>query len=85
MVIMTRDAVLHSIDGIVAVLITRTIRELPTEVVLGRQQGLPSRCVANFDNLLTTPRHRFKRLMGSCDLTKIDELDRALCVALGVD
>ena len=83
-VVLTRDTVLHSIDGIVAVLVTRTIRALATEVVLGRQQGLPFRSVANLDNILTIPRQRFKRLMGSCDLAKIGELDRALCLALGV-
>jgi mRNA-degrading endonuclease toxin of MazEF toxin-antitoxin module len=76
--------VLHSINGIVAVLVTRTIRDLPTEVVLGRPQGLPLRCVANLDNILTIPRDRFRRLAGACDLTKLDELDRALCLALGV-
>ncbi|MES1205340.1 MAG: type II toxin-antitoxin system PemK/MazF family toxin [Pseudomonadota bacterium] len=83
-VVLTRDSVLDSIDGIVAVLVTRTIRGLPTEVSLGRRQGLPIRCVANLDNILTIPRLRFKRLMGSCDSTKIDEMDRALCLALGV-
>lgn len=55
-VILTRDSVLHSIQGIVVALITRTIRELPSEVVLGRRPGLPMRCVANLDNILTEPK-----------------------------
>ena len=54
-VILTRDAVLHSIGAIVVALVTRTIRQLPTEVTLGRRQGLPVSCVANLDNLLTIP------------------------------
>lgn len=57
MVILTRNAVRHSIDSIVVALVTRTVRGLPTEVVLGRRQGLPTRCVANLDNILTVPRH----------------------------
>jgi mRNA interferase MazF len=65
--ILTRDSVLQRIGAIVVVLVTRTIRQLPTEVVLGRWQGLPVRCVANLDNVLTVPRHRLKRLMGACD------------------
>ena len=40
-VILTRGSVLHSIDAIVVALVTRTVRQLPTEVVLGRRQGLP--------------------------------------------
>jgi mRNA interferase MazF len=81
-VILTRDAVLHSIDSIVVTLVTRTIRGLPTEVVLGRQQGLPVRCVANLDNILTVPRERLKRLMGACNTSKAGELNQAIKAAL---
>ncbi len=83
-VLLTRDAVLHSIGGIVAVLVTRTVRHLPTEVVLGRRQGLPIPCVANFDNMLTIPRKRLIRRMGACDSTKIAELNHAIKTALDV-
>ncbi len=84
-VILTRNVVLHSIGSIVVALVTRTVRGLPTEVVLGRRQGLPSRCVANLDNILTVPRHRLKRLMGACSPAKVEELDQAVKVALEVD
>ncbi len=57
-VILTRDSVLPSISAIVVALVTRTVRQLPTEVLLGRRQGLPARCVANLDNILTVPRPR---------------------------
>lgn len=83
-VILTRDAVLQSIGAIVVALVTRTVRQLPTEVVLGRRQGLPVRCVANLDNILTVPRQRLKRLMGACDTAKIDELNQAIKAALDV-
>lgn len=83
-VVLTRDAVLHSIGGIVVALVTRTIRQLPTEVALGRRQGLPVNCVANFDNILTIPRDRLNRLMGSCDADKIAELNKAIKAALDV-
>ena len=36
-IILTRDAVLGNIGSIVVALVTRTIRQLPTEVVLGRR------------------------------------------------
>lgn len=81
-VILTRDAVLHSIGSIVVTLVTRTVRGLSTEVVLGRQQGLPVRCVANLDNILTVPRERLRRLMGACDTAKVKELNQAAKTAL---
>jgi mRNA interferase MazF len=83
-IILTRDAVLENIGGIVVALITRTVRDLPTEVLLGRRQGLPVSCVANLDNILTVPRQRLKRLMGACDASKIEELNQAIKTALDV-
>lgn len=83
-VLLTRDAVVNTIGGIVVVLVTRTIRNLPTEVALGRRQGLPLPCVANCDNILTVPRQRLVRLMGECDVDKIVELNHAIRVALDV-
>ena len=83
-VILTRDAVLQSIGGIVVAIVTRTVRHLPTEVTLNRRQGLPMPCVANLDNLLSLPRDRLKRLMGACDAAKLAELNEAIKVALGV-
>jgi mRNA interferase MazF len=83
-VILTRDAVLENIGAIVVALVTRTVRQLATEVILGRRQGLPVPCVANLDNILTVPRHRMKRLMGACDSSKMEELDHAIKVALDV-
>ena len=80
-IILTRDAVLENIGSIVVALVTRTIRQLPTEVVLGRRQGLPVPCVANLDNILTVPRHRLTRLMGACDAGKIEELNQAIKTA----
>lgn len=83
-VILTRDAVLHSIGSVVVTLVTRTVRGLPTEMELGRQQGLPVRCVANLDNVLTVPRERLRRLMGACDTAKIRELNQAIKAALDI-
>ena len=83
-VILTRDAVLENIGGIVVALVTRTVRQLPTEVILGRRQGLPAPSVANLDNILTVPRQRLSRLMGACDTSKIDELNQAIKAALDV-
>jgi len=83
-IILTRDAVLENIGGIVVALITRTVRDLPTEVLVGRRQGLPVSCVANLDNILTVPRQRLKRLMGACDASKIEELNQAIKTALDV-
>ena len=65
-------------------LITRTDRGIPTQIELGRRQGLPTRCVASLDNLLTVPRQRLTRLMGALDSAKTKELNDALKIALEI-
>jgi mRNA interferase MazF len=36
--------------------VTRTIRNIPTEVVLGPDDGMPTECAASFDNLRVVPK-----------------------------
>jgi mRNA interferase MazF len=83
-IILTGDAVLENIVSIVVALITRTIRQLPTEVVLGRRGGLPVPCVANLDNILTVLRHRLTRANGRVRCGQIEELNQAIKIALDV-
>ncbi len=63
-VIPTRDAVLDTLESIVVALVTRTIRELPSEVRLGRREGLPRPCVASMDNILPARRSHNQSSVG---------------------
>ena len=83
-VLLTRDAVIDSIDSIVVALVTRTVRELPTEVRVGRQEGLPRPCVVNLDNLLTIPKARLTRQLGALSQDKVEQLNQAIKTALDI-
>ena len=83
-VVLTRDAVLESIDSIVVGLVTRTVREHPTEVRLGRREGLPRACAVNLDNVLTVPKVRLTRLLGALSQEKVNDLNRAIKLALDI-
>lgn len=82
--ILTRNAVVNSIGAVVVGVVTRTVRNLNTEVELGRREGLAGKSVLNLDNLLTVPRSRLTRLLGSCSREKLLEVNRALSIALGL-
>jgi len=84
-VVLTRNAVNDTIGAVVVALVTRTSRGLPTEVSVGKAEGLPRPSVVNTDNILTVPRQRLVRLMGQFSSARINELDRALKIALGLD
>lgn len=49
--ILTRDEAIPVLNQVLAVPATRTIREIPTEVVVGAADGMPSTCSLTLDNL----------------------------------
>ncbi len=51
--IITRSEAIPVLNSIVVAPVTRTIRDIPTEMPLGPEDGLEFDCVASFDNLLT--------------------------------
>ena len=83
-VLLTRNAVIDSIDSIVVALVTRTVRELPTEVRVGSQEGLPRPCVVNLDNILTIPKARLTRQLGALSQDKVEQLNQAIKTALDI-
>ena len=54
--ILTRDEAIPVLHQVLAVPATRTVRDIPTEVVLGRADGMTSACCLTLDNL-TVIRH----------------------------
>jgi mRNA interferase MazF len=49
--VMTRTAAIPVLHSVLAAPVTRTIRDIPTELRLGPDDGMPEDCVASFDNL----------------------------------
>lgn len=83
-VILTRNSVLSSIQSVVVALVTRTARGIPTEVRVGRNEGLRRPSVVSADNLLTVPTARLTRQIGALARPRIDELNQALKFALDI-
>jgi mRNA interferase MazF len=49
--VVTRSEAVAVLSGIVVAPVTRTVRNIPTEVPLGEDEGLQVECAASFDNL----------------------------------
>jgi mRNA interferase MazF len=58
--VLTRDPVADRIGAVVVVALTRTVRGLVSELELD-PDGVPTACVANFDNIHTLPKDVFRR------------------------
>ena len=84
--VLSRSAAIPVLSAVVIAPISRTIREIASEVRLGTEQGLPEDCAASCDNLLTVPKDRFESsAVGALGPHKIIELDRALRFALEIN
>lgn len=63
--VVTRSAAIPVLNRILVAPVTRTIRDIPTEVRLGSEDGLPEPCVASFDNLQPVPKSYLTARLGS--------------------
>lgn len=84
MLVLTRDPVTDRIGSVVVAALTRTVRGLASELELTPDQdGVPSRCVANFDNLHTLPKELFRRRVTTLSPPRLAEVCRVLAAATG--
>lgn len=81
--IVTRDVAIPLLDLILVAPISRTIRQIPTEVRLGPDQGLPVECAANFDSLQPIRRNLLVARIGRLTIDQSDETVRALRAIAG--
>lgn len=76
--VVTRSDAVPVLSWIIVAPVTRTIRQIPTEVHLGVGQGLPDDCVASFDNLQPIRRSFLTERAGELQIEELDEICRAL-------
>lgn len=76
--VVTRNEAVPVLTSIVVAPVTRTVRDIPTEVPLGPDQGLPEDCAASFDNLQPIRRTFLTRRIGSLRIDETGEICRAL-------
>lgn len=84
-VIVTRDRAIPWLANVTVSTITRTVRDLPTEVPVGRAHGLRADSVVNADNLFTIPKQALGKRRGALGPDEVWGLDQALRIALGLD
>jgi mRNA interferase MazF len=69
------------LDAILVAPVTRTVHGIPTEVALGPNDGLPTDCVAAFDDTTVFPRSMLVRRIGALTAARTHELCDALAAA----
>ena len=83
-VLVSRDSAYAVRSSVTVVEVSRTARGIASEVPLTKRDGLPVRCVANADNLVTIPKVWLQSRIATLRAEKLAGLDEALRFSLGL-
>ena len=81
--VVTRERFVDRLAAVLVAPVTTTVRDIPTELPLGPEDGLPEHCAASFDNMFTLRRERFRRRIANLGPHRHDELCAAYRFAAG--
>jgi mRNA interferase MazF len=81
--VLTRQAAIPVLNALLAVPATRTIRQIPTEVLLDTADGMPEECALSLANLTLVPKELFRTRITRLSVERMSDVCRALTVASG--
>jgi len=80
--LLSRDSAYSVRTSVTVAIITRTIRGIPVEVLLGREDGMPAKCVVNADDIITIPKSRLAERITTLSSEKMALVSSAVIFAL---
>lgn len=83
-VLLSRDEAYQVRIAITAAEVTTTIRNIPVEVALTKEDGLPKGCVANLDTIITIRKDLLRERICLLNSNKIEQINRAIKFALAL-
>ena len=80
--LLSRDAAYSVRTSVTVAIITRTIRNIPVEVLLEPEDEMPAQCVVNLDDILTIPKSRLTERITTLSSEKMIAVRQAIVFAL---
>jgi len=84
-ILLSRDSAYRVRAAVTVAPVTRTIRNIPVEVLLDQSDGMPVRCVVNLDDLTTLPKSLIKQRITTLSAERIQQIDDAIRFALDLN
>lgn len=82
--LLSRDKAIQVRAFVTVAELTRTVRDIPTEVRLNRDDGMPAACVVNLDVINTIPKSVLTERITPLSPQKLDVVEQALKFALAL-
>ncbi len=83
--VLTRDSAVAYLSTVTVAPITSTIRGVPSEVVLGEEDGMNAPCAVNLHNTVTASQQRLGKRVTRLSPFRMREICSALRFSLGCD
>jgi mRNA interferase MazF len=80
--ILTRDSVIEYLGEITVAPVTTTIRDIPSEVLLTKHDGMAKDCAINCDHLQTVSKTKLGALLATVSRAKMSQVRDAVAFAL---
>lgn len=81
--VLTRDSAIPVLKRVTVASISRTVRGIPTEVVLDEDDGMPARCAVSLDNIGDMWKSLLVEEVVVLDQRRMAEVCRSLLAAVG--
>jgi mRNA interferase MazF len=80
--VLTRDSVLEYLGEVTVAPITSTVRDIPSEVFLTKQNGMTKDCAINCDHIQTVPKGKIGSLITALSKDKLEQVREAIHFAV---
>jgi len=80
--ILSRDSILEYLGEVTVAPITTTLRDIPSEVFLSKNEGMPRDCAINFDHIQTVSKRKVGSLITTLSSEKLEQVRQAILFAL---
>ena len=84
-VVLTRDSAIGHLSTVTVAPITSAIRGVPSEVLLGEEDGMKAPCAVNLHNAITVSRQRLGKRLAQLNSRRMTEICAAVRFTLGCD
>jgi len=82
--ILSRNSIMGYLGEVTVAPITSTVREIPSEVQLNRQDGMPRECAVNCDHIQTVSKAKIGSLITTLSAEKLTRVRDAVTFALAL-
>ena len=84
-VILTRDSIIPHIGEVTVAPVTSTIRDIPSEVLLDKVDGMPRECAVNCDHIQTVAKSKVGSLIASLPSARMRDIRAAIAFAIALN